>query len=84
MKPNERLQSKGIFLNPYWKEIRSVLNSKKPALWIMIAAVFICTGVFVIYAVNPKVHNNADASVPESAIYSPDGNGRYGQMSRKI
>ncbi|WP_018306163.1 hypothetical protein [Desulfitobacterium hafniense] len=103
MKSKQGLKSAGTFFNSCRKGIGSVLNYKRSALGIMIATAFICIGVLGIYAVNPKVHNNADASdemvgsaqqiyenrteyagsdsgkvaeaaVPESAIYSPDGN----------
>ncbi|SHN85254.1 hypothetical protein [Desulfitobacterium chlororespirans] len=103
MKPKEGLKSTGMFLNSCRKGIESVLNYKRPAFWIMIAAAFICIGVLGIHAVNPKIYNYADASdetvgsvqqihgngteyagfdsgevaeaaVPQSAIYSPDGN----------
>ncbi|ACL21228.1 hypothetical protein Dhaf_3208 [Desulfitobacterium hafniense DCB-2] len=103
MKPKEGLKPIGSFLNSCRKGIESVLNYKRPAFWIMIAAAFICIGVLGIHAVNPRIYNYADASdetvgsaqqihgnrteyagsdggevaeatVPESAIYSPDGN----------
>lgn len=62
MKPRVRLQSIGAFLNPRQKGIGSVLSYRKPALWLTIAAVLICIGVFMIYAVNSETYNYADAS----------------------
>lgn len=43
--------------------VRSVLHYKKPAFWIVVAALFACTAVALCFLTNPKTTLNGDLSV---------------------
>lgn len=56
--------------------VKSVLNYKKPAFWVIVVSVVICLAIAVCFLTNPKGSDDAD-SVPLgetiSWIYNPDG-----------
>lgn len=45
--------------------IKSVLNYKKPAFWVIIVSIIICTGVGVGFLTNPKSEKNTDINVKQ-------------------
>ena len=44
--------------------VKSVMNYKKPAFWIIIAAIVTCAAVAVCFLTNPKTSTNNDLSLP--------------------
>ena len=46
------------------ERVKSVMNYKKPAFWIIIAAIVTCAAVAVCFLTNPKTSANNDPSLP--------------------